>query len=82
MRDRERGLLLCDRLELHFLELSKIDGRKPVSALTEIERLGAYLKFASVEDRQDYVKLYLRLTKAHTVCKGFFASVLCCLRSP
>ena len=82
IRDRERGLLLCDRLELHFLELSKIDGRKPVSALTEIERLGAYLKFASVEDRQDYVKLYLRLTKAHTVCKGFFASVLCCLRSP
>ena len=59
MRDRERGLLLCDRLELHFLELSKIDGRKPVSALTEIERLGAYLKFASVEDRQDYVKQIL-----------------------
>ena len=82
IRDRERGLLLCDRLELHFLELSKIDGRKPVSALTEIERLGAYLKFASVEDRQDYVKLYLRLTKAHTVCKDLFASALCCLRSP
>ena len=59
MRDRERGLLLCDRLELHFLALSKIDGRKPVSALTEIERLGAYLKFASVEDRQDYVKQIL-----------------------
>ena len=59
MRDRERGLLLCDRLELHFLELSKIDGRKPVSALTEIERLGAYLKFASVEDRQDYVQQIL-----------------------
>ena len=61
MRDRERGLLLCDRLELHFLELSKIDGRKPVSALTEIERLGAYLKFASVEDRQDYVKQILTM---------------------
>ncbi len=59
MRDRECGLLLCDRLELHFLELSKIDGRKPVSALTEIERLGAYLKFASVEDRQDYVQQIL-----------------------
>ena len=61
MRDRERGLLLCDRLELHFLELSKIDGRKPVSALTKIERLGAYLKFASVEDRQDYVKQILTM---------------------
>ena len=31
----------------------------------------------------DYIaEEYLRLTKAHTVCKGFFASVLCCLRSP
>ena len=59
MRERESGLRLCDRLELHFLELSKIDGEKPVSALTGIERLGAYLKFASVENRQDYVKQIL-----------------------
>ena len=56
LRERKSGLLLCDRLELHFLELSKVDGKKSVSALTEIERLGAYLKFASVENRQDYVK--------------------------
>ena len=56
VRDRKRGLLLCDRLELHFLELCKIDDQKPVHALTEIERLGAYLKFANIENRQDYVK--------------------------
>lgn len=59
VRERESGLLLCDRLEFHFLELGKVDGRKPVSALTEIERLGAYLKFASVENRQDYVQQIL-----------------------
>ena len=61
VRDRKRGLILCDRLELHFLELCKIDDQKPVHALTEIERLGAYLKFASVEDRQDYVKQILTM---------------------
>ena len=46
-------------MELHFLELSKIDDQKPVHALTEIERLGAYLKFANIENRQDYVKQIL-----------------------
>ena len=59
VRDRKRGLLLCDRLELHFLELSKIDDQKPVHTLTEIERLGAYLKLANIENRQDYVKQIL-----------------------
>ena len=61
VRDRKRGLLLCDRLELHFLELCKIDDQKPVHALTEIERLGAYLKFANIENRQDYVKQILTM---------------------
>ena len=61
VRDRKRGLLLCDRLELHFLELSKIDDQKPVHTLTEIERLGAYLKFANIENRQDYVKQILTM---------------------
>ena len=61
VRDRKRGLLLCDRLELHFLELSKIDDQKPVHTLTEIERLGAYLKLANIENRQDYVKQILTM---------------------
>ena len=61
VRDRKRGLLLCDRLELHFLELCKIDDQKPVHTLTEIERLGAYLKLANIENRQDYVKQILTM---------------------
>ena len=59
VRERKTGLLLCDRQEFHFLELSKVDSRKPVSNLTEIERLAAYLKFASDENRQEYVKQIL-----------------------
>ena len=56
VRERQTGLLLSDRLEFHFLELGKVDGQKPVEALTEAERLAAYLKYANDEDKQDYVQ--------------------------
>ena len=56
VRERETGFLLSDRLEFHFLELGKVDGQKPVEALTEAERLAAYLKYANVEEKKDYVQ--------------------------
>ena len=56
VRERKTGLLLSDRLEFHFLELGKVNGNKPVDELTEIEKLAAYLKYASDEERQDYVQ--------------------------
>ena len=56
VRERQTGLLLSDRLEFHFLELGKVDGQKPVEALTEAERLAAYLKYANDEEKQDYVQ--------------------------
>ena len=56
VRERETGFPLSDRLEFHFLELGKVDGQKPVEALTEAERLAAYLKYANDEDKQDYVQ--------------------------
>ena len=34
----------------------KVDGQKPVEALTEAERLAAYLKYANDEEKQDYVQ--------------------------
>ena len=46
-------------MEFHFLELQKIDVTKPVRSLTEVERLGAYLKYASDEEYQDYVRQIL-----------------------
>ena len=56
VRERNTGLLLSDRLEFHFLELGKVDGQKPVEELTDVERLAAYLKYANVEEKQDYVQ--------------------------
>lgn len=56
VRERETGLLLSDRLEFHFLELGKVSDEKPVEELTEMERLAAYLKYANVEDKKDYVQ--------------------------
>ena len=56
VRERETGLPLSDRLEFHFLELGKVEGHKPVEELTEVERLAAYLKYANVEEKQDYVQ--------------------------
>ena len=59
VREKNSGLLLSDRVEFHFLELQKIDVTKPVRSLTEVERLGAYLKYASDEEYQDYVRQIL-----------------------
>ena len=41
------------------MELQKIDVTKPVRSLTEVERLGAYLKYAGDEKYQDYVRQIL-----------------------
>ena len=59
VREKNSGLLLSDRVEFHFLELEKIDVTKPVRSLTEVERLGAYLKYAGDEEYQDYVRQIL-----------------------
>ena len=59
VREKSSGLLLSDRVEFHFLELQKIDVTKPVRSLTEVERLGAYLKYAGDEKYQDYVRQIL-----------------------
>ena len=59
VREQNSGLLLSDRVEFHFLELEKIDVTKPVRSLTEVERLGAYLKYAGDEEYQDYVRQIL-----------------------
>ena len=56
VRERETSLPLSDRLEFHFLELGKVDGQKPVEELTDVERLAAYLKYANVEEKQEYVQ--------------------------
>ena len=56
VRERETGLLLSDRLEFHFLELGKVHADKSVSEMTRIEKLAVYFKYASDENKKDYVQ--------------------------
>ena len=56
VREGETGLLLSDRLSIHFLELEKVDITKPVSEMTSIEKLAVYLKYASDEAKKDVVQ--------------------------
>ena len=55
LRDSSGGLLLTDRLEVHFLELGKIDGSKEPGGMAPLERFCAYLKFAGDHRKEGYV---------------------------
>ena len=59
-RDEEETVLMTDRLEFHFLELGKIDGKKPVAEMTEVEKVAAYLKYAGDEKHEAYTQDLLR----------------------
>ena len=56
VRERETGIILSDRLEFHFLELGKVHADKSVSDMTRIEKLAVYFKYASDENKKDYVQ--------------------------
>ena len=47
---------MCDRLEFHFLELGKVDPRKPLEEMTQIEKLAVYLRYADDENYKDSVQ--------------------------
>ena len=53
-RESEETVLMTDRLEFHFLELGKIDGKKPVAEMTAVEKVAAYLKYAGDETQEAY----------------------------
>lgn len=59
VREKNTGLLLSDKLEFHFIELSKVSDEKPIEFLSEIEMLAAYIKYASDEDKQSYIEKIL-----------------------
>lgn len=56
LREIDDGIQLSDRLELHFLELSKVPLDKPVEQLDPVEKLAAYFKYASDKTKEDYVQ--------------------------
>ena len=48
--------LLSDRLEMHFIELGKVQTDKPMEAMNNVEQLAAYLKLAGEEKSANYLK--------------------------
>ena len=56
----EETVLMTDRLEFHFLELGKLDGKKPVAEMTTVEKVAAYLKYAGDENHEAYTQDLLR----------------------
>lgn len=57
--EQSEGFELSSIISLHYLELSKIDITKPVSEMTAVERLGAYIKYASDSSKSEYVEKLL-----------------------
>ena len=56
LREIETGIQLSDRLELHFIELGKVQPNKPVEDMDSIEKLAAYVKYAGDETKENYVQ--------------------------
>ncbi len=54
IRERETGVPMTDRLEFHCIQLGFVDETKPVSELSPLELVAAYLKYAGNEDKAGY----------------------------
>jgi predicted transposase/invertase (TIGR01784 family) len=54
IREREAGVPMTDRLEFHCIQLGFVDETKPVSELSPLELVAAYLKYAADEDKAGY----------------------------
>ena len=54
IREREAGVPMTDRLEFHCIQLGFVDETKPVSELSPLELVAAYLKYAGNEDKAGY----------------------------
>lgn len=55
LREKDWGFSLTDRLVIHFLELGKINDRKPPEEMTSLERFCTYLKYTGDDTKKDYV---------------------------
>ena len=54
--EAEETVRLTDRLEFHFLELGKLDDKKPVSEMSSVEKVAAYLEYAGDEAHESYTQ--------------------------
>lgn len=75
MAEEIHGRPLTDRLEIHFLELGKLEEKEP-ALMTPLERFCAYLKYTGDEEKEDYVSKILEggeeaITMSEQVYEGF-----------
>ena len=56
VRENDTGYLLTDRLELHFLELGKVNPDKSIEEMSQMEKLAFYLRYAADENYKDSVQ--------------------------
>ena len=54
IRERETCVPMTDRLEFHCVQLGFVDETKPVSEISPLELVAAYLKYAADEDKAGY----------------------------
>ena len=52
----EKGGGLSDAAEIHFVELEKVDTRKPIDEMEPLESLAAYMLFAGDQTQEMYVQ--------------------------
>lgn len=64
---------LSDRMEIHFVDLSKIDGKKAVEEMEPLERLATYIKYAGKKDKETYLHTLLDAgEETITMVEGLF----------
>lgn len=76
LREKRDQSELSDLTQIHFLELGKVDFKKPVCNMTPHERIAAYFKCAADETKQDFVNELTRYeSEVITLTKPIFEEV-------
>ena len=75
VREQNTGHRLCDRLEFHFLELGKVDPRKPLEKMTQIEKLAVYLSYADDENYKDSIQKICESEEGIVMAENLYRTV-------
>ena len=75
VREQNTGHRLCDRLEFHFLELGKVDPRKPLEKMTQIEKLAVYLRYADDENYKDSIQKICESEEGIVMAENLYRTV-------
>ena len=75
VKEEKTGQWLSDRLEFHFLELGKVNPRKPVEDMTQMERLAVYLRYADNESYKEAVQKICRDEEGIVMAENLYRKV-------